>query len=131
MKIKEKEKENCEKLVESLLENYNTAMFNKDKLGGYYLKELLPEIKADSDEDTIMECLNYSVESLKEYPKKGQMYYDIIKNLFMESRTMNSRELAKKYDMSVASIYSYKASAIQIISQIFSVAVKTQGGVLV
>lgn len=131
MKIKEREKENCEKLVESLLENYNTAMFNKDKLGGYYLKELLPEIKADSDEDTIMECLNYSVESLKEYPKKGQMYYDIIKNLFMESRTMNSRELAKKYDMSVASIYSYKASAVQIISQIFSVAVKTQGGVLV
>ena len=131
MEIKERKKENCEKLVESLLENYNTAMFNKDKLGGYYLKELLPEIKADSDEDTIMECLNYSVESLKEYPKKGQMYYDIIKNLFMESRTMNSRELAKKYDMSVASIYSYKASAIQIISQIFSVAVKTQGGVLV
>lgn len=130
MKEKENNKESYEKIVELLLENHNRATFNKDKLGAYYLNDIL-EMHLEEDENRVMDCLNYSVDSLKEYPKKGAIYHDIIMNLFMESRGMSVRDLADKHSISVASVYTYKAAAMQIIASIFSVMIKTQGGVLV
>lgn len=98
--------------TEKLLAKYTELSFNKEHFDTYKLKETIPEIMCE-DEDAIMDGINHAICAVRDYPKMGEIYYDIIKSLYINERPIQA--LKKCYGMSTTTIYRYKRQAIKLI----------------
>lgn len=115
----EKEKDYL-RLVEELLKNYKKAKFNKAVFGFYHLEKLITiKNMEQEEEEAIITTLERSIENIKKYPEKGEIYYDIIQSLFIKEQKTTLRELTKKYSISLSSVFSYKTTAVAIIADLF------------
>lgn len=99
----------------AIMENYLILHFNKDHFGSYRLEEVIPAFE-HADEDMVMHEVDHALDVLKDYPKMGELYFDILQAFYV--KTMPLAKLKKEYDLSQTTLYRYRRQAIELVSEL-------------
>lgn len=103
--------------VKALLEQYHTAMFNKEILNcGYGVEETGGDTLNGFD---IYALLRESMQILKSYPSKGEMYYELLDGVYINDKPHDRKAFTEKYNISDVSYYRYRGRAIDTLFEIY------------
>ena len=105
-------------VIKELLEQYRQAMFNKNILGCGYGNA---EVKVDGLAENVdaYEVLGEAMKALKCYPKKGEMYYELLFGIFIAEEEQPRKSFTAKYNISDVSYYRYRGQAIEALSEVY------------